>query len=1070
MEPFQDSPAKLNPDPMTPAANGEMVAATYRNGYLLQFQSDSIEAQQPYEALVNSVNGVLWEVEVKTFRFTFVSPQAERLLGYPVEEWLEADFWVNHVYPPDLAEAMDFCIAATQAKQNHQFEYRMVAADGRLVWIQDIVTVVVEHDQPVLLRGVLLDISHQKQTEQALREHQVQLDLALAIAEMGTWDWDLATNQVTYSGYIQAVFGQPQDAARPTYESFIDNIYADDRPYVIQSVNQAIHENADYHVEFRVRWSDGSLRWLSCRGQVIRNELGTPLRMVGVAMDITRQKQSEQELRRSRNFLKTLLNRLPVAVFVKDGRQQHFGKFTFWNKTAEHLFGFTAKQMIGNTAHAYYPAEQAAMFEQKDQEIFAQGDPATILETSTQAEAQAPKYLKTTKIPVFDEQHNPEYLLCISEDITEHQQTEEALRQQVEREELMAAIAQEIRQSLDLKQILNTTVAQVRQFLQTDRVLIVRFRSSWASNVLVESVAAPWESILGNTYPDPCFPKVSADFYKQGQIQAIANLADAALPDCYQTMMQDLQVQAVLTIPILQNGELWGLLIAHHCTAPRQWQPFEIDILNQLAAQVSVAIEQSELYQQVQRLNADLERQVQVRTAELQLASDFEATLKRITDRVRDSLDEDQILQTAVRELAMAIGVTNCNAAIYDLETRTSKVSYEYTDSLVPLQGRVVQMDNFAEGYQQLLRGLYFQFCSLVPNPVRGHVAMLACPIVDDQGVLGDLWLVSQKYRSFNDQDIRLVQQVANQCAIAIRQARLYQAAQAQVEALEKLNGLKDDFLSTVSHELRTPMSNIKMATQMLEILLFQHNGSDRSQQNPSSTPPAPPITFSSPAALEKVGRYFQILKDECRREINLINDLLDLSRLDTGADLPNLETVDLQSWLPKLVQPFLIRATNQQQTLTVHLPPTNPLPVTTDFSRLDRIVGELLNNACKYTPAREHITLSAQIKIKPIADPTNSALPNPSLLEIVVSNSGVEIASSELTRIFERFYRVPNNDPWKHGGTGLGLALAKKLLEPLQGKLWATSQNGLTSFTVELPLNLPLNGATGNGAAGNNQ
>nr|WP_277874846.1 histidine kinase dimerization/phospho-acceptor domain-containing protein [Leptolyngbya sp. FACHB-16] len=109
------------------------------------------------------------------------------------------------------------------------------------------------------------------------------------------------------------------------------------------------------------------------------------------------------------------------------------------------------------------------------------------------------------------------------------------------------------------------------------------------------------------------------------------------------------------------------------------------------------------------------------------------------------------------------------------------------------------------------------------PNPIRPvakRLTTLACPIINDHSVIGDLWLYKAGEQCFEELEIRLVQQVANQCAIAVRQARLYQAAQLQVEELGRLNQLKDDFLSTVSHELRTPISNIKMATHMLEFIL----------------------------------------------------------------------------------------------------------------------------------------------------------------------------------------------------------------------------------------------------------
>jgi PAS domain S-box-containing protein len=770
--------------------------------------------QEHYGAILNSISGVLWEADAKAHRFTIVSPEAERLLGYPLQSWFSQNFWLEHISSLDKKRVLRVCAQAHQQQKDYELEYRMVAADGRLVWVRETATILVQPDQSLKLRGLLADITAQKQP-------------------------------------------------------------VDQPP--LQSVSKL-----------------------------------------------------------------------------------------------------------------------------------------------------------SAKSPLIED------------------------------------IVYQIRQSLDLKQVLTTAVDQLRQVLDTDRVVVLRFRPSWSGMVLVESVKPEWQPIGGKIFHDPCFADHFVSLYQQGRTCAISDVASADIPGCYQDLLQDLQVSALLVAPILQESNLWGLVIVHHCQQPRSWQPSEIDLLKHLAAHLGVAINHAEQYQQSQRQTVDLERQVQSRGAELEMASEFEATLKRITDRVRDSLDENQILQNAIKELALAIGVVGCNAALYDLENRTSKVSYEYTNSLMPLQGRIVNMDNFPEGYQQLLQGMYFQFCSLVPSPVRGHVSMFACPILDDQGVLGDLWLVSQKYRAFNEHDIRLVQQVANQCAIAIRQARLYQKAQAQVEELERLNRLKDDFLSTVSHELRTPMSNIKLATQMLEINLRQME----LLNNASSG----------------LSRYFHILKQECQREISLINDLLDLSRLETGEGPLTWQTIDLSAWLPRLAQPFLERAHSQNQILQVDVSDDLP-PITTDLSHLERIMTELLSNACKYTPDGQVIRVSALLApssdspIPPsselnrtplhstnghltstalIADSTlPMRLSNPATdagisaahsVQICVSNSGVEISPKELIRIFDKFYRIPNHDPWKHGGTGLGLALVKKLVEPLDGKIWADSQGGITRFTVDLP------------------
>ncbi|HEY9698013.1 MAG TPA: GAF domain-containing protein [Trichocoleus sp.] len=601
-----------------------------------------------------------------------------------------------------------------------------------------------------------------------------------------------------------------------------------------------------------------------------------------------------------------------------------------------------------------------------------------------------------------------------------------AIQQQAKWEKLLQVIAQAARQSFELTFVLSTAVNEVRQILHTDRVLIYRSHTRTTGSILVESVAATCEAL--QTHPDA--NRAFQQFCIQWQNGA------AVIPSGLDQFTCDqLYVQAEAMIPVMLQDELWGFLAVHHCHGDRLWEPWELNLLQQLATHLESVIQQAELYREVRRLNSTLERQIQAQTAELQLAFEFEETLKRITDNVRDSLDEKQILETAVKELVQAVGISCCNAALYNLETGVSTVHYEYTTDLFPYQGRSVSLDAFPEIYCQLLQEQAFQFCSLVPNPVRGRVSMLACPIFDNKGVLGDLWLINQSYYGFTKQDIRLVQQVANQCAIALRQARLYQAAQAQVEELERLSRLKDDFLSTVSHELRTPMANIKMSIQMLTVALKQAG------------------------ALEEQGtkaiQYLKILQSECQREISLINNLLDLSRLDSDLQPLNLVQINLASWLPVVAQPFLDRIQEHQQQLEIQVAANLPA-YTTDLSHLERIVNELLQNACKYTPARETIAISAQlVPSEPTSGEANAttAAPNPPLFCLCVSNTGIEIPAEELPRVFDKFYRIPNHDPWQHGGTGLGLALVKKLAERLQGQIKVESTAGRTSFLLLLPL-----------------
>ena len=432
----------------------------------------------------------------------------------------------------------------------------------------------------------------------------------------------------------------------------------------------------------------------------------------------------------------------------------------------------------------------------------------------------------------------------------------------------------------------------------------------------------------------------------------------------------------------------------------------------------------------LEQLNSELERQVQERTTQFQQSLAFEAGLKRITDQVRDSLDESQILQAAVQELTLVLGLVCCDTALYNLDAATSTIQYEFTNfalestaSSPSTLGQVVPMTCLPEGYRQLLQGEYFQFCEL-DQPSTRHQSILAYPLCDDQGVLGDLWLFKPTEESFSDLELRLVKQVANQCAIAIRQARLFRESQAQIEALRKLDQLKDDFLSTTSHELRSPIANMKVAIRMVTIALAHERGG--AELAPLET------------AASSVDRYLRILEAECDREVTLINDLLDLQRLEAENQPLTLTTIQLQDWLPPRVLPFRTRAQEHQQTLQLVIAPDLP-PLSSDAETLERILAELLTNACKYTPAGGQIAVTVESQ----AD----------AMQLTVSNTNVGLSTEDLPRLFDKFYRVPHADPWKHGGTGLGLALVQKLSEHLGSSLTVESGGGQLYFKLVLPV-----------------
>src|SRR5207253_1793833 len=147
---------------------GERTAELERSNERLHVAvAEAVAAQQRFRDLVNSAQGIVWEADAATCQFSFVSDQAERILGYPTARWLsEPTFWKDHLHPDDREWAVSSFEQATTTKREHDFEYRMIAADDSVVWLRDLVTVVLEGDHPARLRGVMVDITERKRAEQ----------------------------------------------------------------------------------------------------------------------------------------------------------------------------------------------------------------------------------------------------------------------------------------------------------------------------------------------------------------------------------------------------------------------------------------------------------------------------------------------------------------------------------------------------------------------------------------------------------------------------------------------------------------------------------------------------------------------------------------------------------------------------------------------------------------------------------------------------------------------------------------------------------------------------------------
>lgn len=334
--------------------------------------------------------------------------------------------------------------------------------------------------------------------------------------------------------------------------------------------------------------------------------------------ELKERQRVEEELRSSQHFIQQIADATPHLMYIYNVIEN---RNTYTNRQVTKILGYTSQEVLEMGTELFikllHPEDLPSLAVHLQRVAHTVDGEVLEFEYRMQHRSGEWCWLRS-RDQVFE--RTPEgrvkQIFGTAQDITKYKQAEETLRQQQERERLMAGITQHIRRSLDLEEVLSTTVTEVRQFLQTDRVLIIRFSpcqenicaAPLVGSVTVESVASHCKPMMGSTLHHFCFDAIYVEPYRQGAIRPITDIHEADLPNCYVERLEEFDVKAYLVVPLLQGEELWGLLMAHQCHIPRQWMQLEIDLLSSLAAQLAIAIQQAELYQQLQIANQKLER------------------------------------------------------------------------------------------------------------------------------------------------------------------------------------------------------------------------------------------------------------------------------------------------------------------------------------------------------------------------------------------------------------------------------------------------------------------------------
>jgi two-component system, NtrC family, sensor kinase len=408
------------------------------------------QSEARLQRIAASVPGVIYQFLRHcdgTVAFPFVSPSCREFFEVEATEiQSDADVLLSLIHPEDVEDFTRSATLSAETLQRWSWEGRFILPSGRLIWVQAASVPEQQANGDILWDGLLMDITAGKQGEEALRQAREELELRVEerTAELRQANEQLQFTQFSMDSAPEAIFWMDSHARFFYVNEAACRMLGYSREELlsmsIHDINpnfpaqswldhwQQLKSQGSFTLESTNRAKDGRIFPIELSVNYL--EFNTQEYNCVFVRDISPRKRAEQERDRTQRFLNSLLENLPVAVFAKDAEQLNF---VFWNKMSAQLMGHSTEEALGKSSYELFPPEVADFFVAKDREVLESKQPLDIPDEPIQTPHRGQRILHTTKIPILDEAGKPQYLLGITEDVTERKQTEAELRQSRER-------------------------------------------------------------------------------------------------------------------------------------------------------------------------------------------------------------------------------------------------------------------------------------------------------------------------------------------------------------------------------------------------------------------------------------------------------------------------------------------------------------------------------------------------------------------------------------------------------------------------------------------------------------